>query len=61
MRSRFKNLQNTLMLKRKFRKANSSIGKIISANNVQYVEVGNNTRVKDYCRIDCYDSITSRG
>lgn len=49
------------MLKRKFRKAaNSSIGKIISANNVQYIEVGNNTRIKDYCRIDCYDSFGGR-
>lgn len=52
----FRNLQNKILLKYKFWKANSSIGKIISANNAQYVVVGNNTRIKDYCRIDCYDS-----
>ena len=56
MRSIFKNLQNKMMLKRIFYRANSSIGKMISVNNAKYVKVGSNVCIKDYCRIDCYDS-----
>ena len=33
MRSIFKHLQNAIMLKHKFYRANSSIGKMISVNN----------------------------
>lgn len=53
---KIKNLINVLLTKIKFKRMSSSIGKIISSNNPQYICVGKRVRIKAYCRIDCYKS-----
>lgn len=50
-----KNIVNKIKLKYNFKKSNSSIGKIISALNPEYIKVEDRVRIKDYCRIDCYN------
>lgn len=54
MLKRCKEFFDKLKLKIMFVHSGSHIGKIISANNPQYISVGKNVRIKDYCRIDCY-------
>ncbi|GAB6384094.1 hypothetical protein DAT1711_02510 [Enterococcus cecorum] len=58
---KIKNLINVLLTKVKFKRMSSSIGKIISSNNPQYICVGKRVRIKDHCRIDCYKSFGGGG
>lgn len=56
MHYRIRVILNVIKLKIKFKRAGSQIGKVISASNSKYVSVENNVRIKDYCRIECYDN-----
>ena len=51
----FRNVLNVIKVKIRFRRHNSNIGKIISINNNEYISIGKNVRIKDFCRIDCID------
>ncbi|WP_459592381.1 acyltransferase [Enterococcus cecorum] len=53
LKSKIKKIMNDYFFRRKFKKNNSSVGKIISCENYQYVYPSNGVRIKDYCRIDC--------
>ena len=56
IRSNIKKRINKLLLKHRFHKSNSHIGKIISCINCKYVYPQKSVNIKDYCRIDCIDS-----
>lgn len=55
MKSKIKKIIDKIFVKRKFQKTNSSIGKIISCENYQYIHPSKGVRIKDFCRIDCID------
>lgn len=44
-----------IKLKYRFYKSASTIGKVISCSNPQYIDLKGNVRIKDYTRIDCID------
>lgn len=52
---KIKQWKDKLLLKKKFKKSHSYIGKIISCNNYRFIRPLNNVRIKDFCRIDCID------
>ena len=54
--TKFKKINDVFCMRRKFRKVNSSIGKIISCQKNQYIHLSSSVRIKDYCRIDCIDT-----
>lgn len=55
MKSKIKREINKFLLKRRFRKIDSSIGKIISCENYRFVHPLSGVRIKDFCRIDCIE------
>lgn len=61
MYHKLRNALKIIMIKVKFRKSHSYIGKIVSVNNPQYISVGKNVRIKDYCRIDSYKTFGGGG